>query len=78
MQDVRAVSMGVKNINKIDRCRAVCQIPTLIKSYLRLGGFVGDGAYLDRDFNTLDVCVILDRALIPVKQRRLLKYGLVA
>jgi putative hemolysin len=77
-RDSGNVSMRIKNINKIDRCRAVCQIPTLIKSYLRLGGFVGDGAYLDRDFNTLDVCVILDRALIPVKQRRLLKYGLVA
>ena len=35
-------------------------IPPLIKAYLRLGGFVGDGAYLDRDFNSIDVCVVMD------------------
>ena len=39
------------------RCRP---IPPLIKAYLRLGGFVGDGAFVDRDFNTIDVCVVMD------------------
>ena len=73
-----AVSMALKSIEDIDRPQAVRQIPTLIKSYLRLGGFVGENAYLDRDFNTLDVCVILDRALIPEKQRMQLEQGLAA
>jgi hypothetical protein len=41
-----------------------------------LGGFVGEGVYLDRNFNTLDVCVILDRALISSKQRMELEQGL--
>ena len=31
-----------------------------IKAYLRLGGFVGEGAYVDRAFNTVDVCVVMD------------------
>lgn len=70
-----AVSMERKSPDNIDRPKAVRQIPTLIKSYLRLGGFVGEGAYLDRDFNTLDVCVILDRALIPAKQLMQLDQG---
>lgn len=73
-----AVSMALKPLEQIDRSKAVRQIPTLIKSYLRLGGFVGEGAYLDRDFNTLDVCVILDRALIPTKQRMQLEQGIAA
>jgi len=32
----------------------------LIKAYLRLGGFVGDGAFVDHDFNTVDVCLLMD------------------
>jgi putative hemolysin len=37
-------------------------VPSLIKAYLRLGGFVGDGAYVDRAFNTTDVCLVMDTA----------------
>ncbi|MEJ6708774.1 MAG: GNAT family N-acyltransferase [Amylibacter sp.] len=73
-----AVSMAVKTLEEIDRLKAVRQIPTLIKSYLRLGGFVGQDAYLDHDFNVIDVCVILDRNLIPAKQRLQLEQGLTA
>ena len=40
--------------------RALQAIPPLIKAYLRVGGFVGDGAFVDRDFNTIDVCVVMD------------------
>ena len=36
------------------------QIPPLIKAYIRLGGFVGDGAYIDHSFNTVDVCLMID------------------
>lgn len=73
-----SISMALKENDEIDRPAAVRQIPSLIKSYLRLGGFVGQGAYVDRDFNTIDVCVILDRDLIPAKQRRQLQQGLAA
>jgi putative hemolysin len=44
----------------IDPARAMQAIPSLIKAYLRLGGFVGDGAFVDHDFNTVDVCVVMD------------------
>ena len=30
-------------------------IPPLIKGYIRLGAFIGDGAVIDYDFNTTDV-----------------------
>ncbi|MBI1778231.1 MAG: GNAT family N-acetyltransferase [Proteobacteria bacterium] len=38
---------------------AVAALPPLIKGYLRVGGFVGDGAVIDHAFNTTDVCVIV-------------------
>ena len=39
--------------------RALAKLPPLIKGYLRLGGFVGDGAVIDHEFNTTDVCVVV-------------------
>lgn len=44
----------------IDRRAASREIPALIKAYLRLGGYVGDGAWIDHDFNTTDVCLLMD------------------
>lgn len=44
----------------LDRKAALAATPALIKAYLRLGGFVGDGAWIDRDFNTTDVCLVMD------------------
>lgn len=32
----------------------------LIKVYLCLGGFVGDGVFVDYDFNMIDICLIFD------------------
>ena len=57
----------------IDRKAAMKRIPSLIKAYLRLGGCVGEGAYLDRDFNTIDVCLLLDMARLNDRPARI--YG---
>ncbi len=46
----------------IDETEAQAGVPPLIRAYLRLGGSIGDGAYIDHDFNTLDVCLIVDTA----------------
>ncbi len=48
--------------DQIDRVAAMRAVPALIKSYLKLGGFVGDGAYVDHAFNTTDVCLVMDTA----------------
>jgi putative hemolysin len=37
----------------------ISALPPLIKGYLRLGALIGDGAVIDRDFNTTDVCIIV-------------------
>ena len=46
----------------LKKSEALASVPPLIRAYLRLGGFVGDGAYIDHDFNTTDVCLIMDTA----------------
>ena len=77
---VRAVpghyqSMNLLPPEDIDRKAAMVQVPALIKAYLRLGGVVGDGAFVDRAFNTTDICLILDTARMTDKQRRLYAGG---
>ncbi len=57
--------------DKLDRRAAMLQVPALIKAYLRLGGYVGDGAFVDHAFNTTDVCLILDTARMNDKQRNI-------
>ena len=45
--------------DKLNAKAALKAVPPLIKGYLRLGAFVGDGAVVDRQFGTVDVCIIL-------------------
>jgi putative hemolysin len=53
----------------VDRVKAMKDTPALIKAYLRLGGMVGDGAFIDTEFNTIDVCLVMDTALMSQKHR---------
>ncbi len=46
-------------VAQLDARAAVAALPPLIKGYLRLGGLVGDGAVVDDQFNTTDVCIIV-------------------
>jgi putative hemolysin len=54
----------------LDAKRIQAQLPPLIKGYLRLGGFVGDGAVIDRQFNTIDVAVVVKTDLVTDKYYR--------
>ena len=60
-------SMDLVSVDEIDRNQAMKDIPALIKAYLRLGGVIGDGAFVDRPFNTIDVCLLLDTARMNAK-----------
>ncbi|WP_102108139.1 GNAT family N-acetyltransferase [Oceaniglobus roseus] len=54
---------------EIDRPAAMRATPALIKAYLRLGGFVGEGAFVDHAFNTTDVCLVMDTGQMNARQR---------
>lgn len=45
---------------RFERREAVLALPPLVKAYLRMGGKVGDGAFVDRRFGCTDVCMVLD------------------
>lgn len=53
----------------IDPARGMKLVPPLIRAYLKLGGWVGEGVYVDRAFNTLDVCVVMDTTRMTERYR---------
>ncbi len=55
----RYVEMNLLSEDQIDIKRALAGLPPLIKGYLRLGCFIGEGAVIDPQFNTIDVLIIL-------------------
>jgi putative hemolysin len=66
----RYVEMRRLDPGSFDLERTLSVLPPLIKGYLRLGGFVGDGAVIDHQFNTTDVCVVVKTDLVAQKYSR--------
>lgn len=56
---------------ELDRKQAMREMPSLIRAYLRLGGMVGEGVFIDHEFRTTDVCIILDTAQLTAQARSL-------
>ncbi|WP_114859386.1 GNAT family N-acetyltransferase [Azospirillum brasilense] len=63
----RYVGMDLMPRDQVDPKRALTVLPPLIKGYLRLGGFIGDGAVIDHQFNTTDVSIVVKTDLITNK-----------
>ncbi|MGH7044708.1 MAG: GNAT family N-acetyltransferase [Acetobacteraceae bacterium] len=66
----RYIEMRRAPLGAVDARQALGLLPPLIKGYLRLGGFVGDGAVIDRQFNTTDVAIVVKTDLITEKYYR--------
>jgi putative hemolysin len=64
-------SMDLLAPEEIDPRRAMLETPALIKAYLRLGGVVGEGAWIDHAFNTTDVCLVMDTAALNDRAARI-------
>ncbi len=54
------VSMDLMPKEEIKERRAIRNLPSLIKGYLMVNGKFGDGLFLDKDFNTTDVFIMVD------------------
>lgn len=54
----------------IDARAALKRLPPLLKAYLRMGGMIGDGAVIDRQFNTIDVCLVLPTERVQANYQR--------
>tara|TARA_Y100000588_G_C14228726_1_gene914285 strand:+ start:198 stop:1028 length:831 start_codon:yes stop_codon:yes gene_type:complete len=63
----RFVDMEILARDDVNPRKALSMLAPLIKGYLRLGGFVGDGAVVDRQFNTTDVSIVVKTDLVTEK-----------
>ena len=68
--DDQYVEMARLPKDDLDAPAASASLPPLIKGYLRLGGFVGDGAVVDHQFNTTDICIIVKTDQVTGKYLR--------
>jgi putative hemolysin len=66
----RFTPMDLLAPDAVDARAVLADMPPLVKGYLRLGGFVGEGAVVDRQFNTTDVCIIVKTGLVTDKYAR--------
>ncbi len=66
----RYVNMNRCALDRFDARRILARLPPLVKGYLRLGGFVGDGAVIDQQFNTTDIAVVVQTDLVTEKYYR--------
>jgi putative hemolysin len=53
------VDMNMLPRERVNARKALKALPPLIKGYLRLGAYVGDGAVIDHQFGTTDVFIIM-------------------
>ena len=56
------------NINESD-LRIFAKLPPLIKGYLRVGGRVSDSFFVDYNFNTIDICIVVQTVNIDKKYK---------
>lgn len=66
-QPHRYVDMNLIPKDEIDVKSAFMKLPPLIKGYVRLGATIGDGAVIDSQWNSIDVCIVMPTSLVTEK-----------
>ncbi len=54
------IPLNWMNTRDLDVKRAIKNTPPLIKGYLRTGAVIGDGAVIDSQFGTVDICILIE------------------
>ena len=58
--DVKSLQSNAISFNKnINHSTILNKLPPLIKGYLKAGGMVSENFYIDKEFETIDYCVIM-------------------
>ena len=65
----RYVDMNTMPKDAVDQRAALRDVPPLIKGYLRLGGFIGDGGVIDNQWDSVDVSIVVKTDLVTQKYR---------
>lgn len=63
----RYVEMNRMKKEDINTKAVFVSMPPLIKGYMRLGASIGEGAVIDHQFNTTDVCIVMPTHLVTEK-----------
>lgn len=71
--DHRYTNMNLMPPDEIKPRAVFSALPPLIKGYLRLGAYIGDGAVIDHQFNTTDVLIVLP--VSKISDRYIKYYG---
>lgn len=66
-QASRYVEMKLLPREAVDQKAALKLLPPLIKGYIRLGCYIGEGAVIDPQFNTVDVLIVLPVSAINAR-----------
>lgn len=66
----RYINMDVIPKDDIDVKAAFTALPPLLKGYLRVGSLIGDGAVIDPQFNTTDVCIVAQSHKVTARYRK--------
>jgi putative hemolysin len=66
----RFVDLKILKKKQIDTRQALREMPPLIKGYLRVGGVIGKGGVIDHQFNTLDVCLLVETGNVTGRYQR--------
>jgi len=68
--DNRYINMNLMAKDDIDVKAAFISLPPLLKGYLRVGSMIGDGAVIDPQFNTTDVCIVAQSNKVTARYRK--------
>lgn len=66
----RFIDMNIIPKDDLNAKRVFAGLPPIIKGYLRLGGTIGNGAVIDEQFNTTDVCIVVQSQLLTARYRK--------
>ena len=69
-RDERYIEMNLHEKEPLSPREMINTLPPLIKGYLRAGCMVGEGAVIDEQFNTIDVCIVLQTDLMASQYRK--------
>lgn len=62
--------LDFKAKEELDARRVFSDLPALIKGYLRLGAYIGHGAYADKSLHCIDVCIVLPTEKVTGKYKK--------
>lgn len=68
--DKRYVDMNIHPKEALNERRLFASLPPLIKGYLRVGATIGKGAVIDKQFNTIDVCIVVQTSRLTDRYRK--------